>query len=320
MRKEQSSKGSFGAKALKKFKSAYIPSHEDTKKEILRKIILIICFIVFVVSCIILINQLVKSSGAKNLNNKLQDLYSTSDSSQPDSDDGKKEIAKKFTELYNRNNEIVGWLEIDGTSISYPVLQTNNNDFYLSHDFDKKESKTGAVFADFRYNVLSDKPADNTVIYGHNTLDGTFFGALHDYKKLDFIKAHPTIKFNTLYNDAEYKIVSCFLINTIESQDDKPLFDYHNRILFSNESQFNYFRDEIESRSYYKTGVDLRYGDELITLSTCSHEFYEGRFVIVARKLRNGESNKVDTDAIVENEDRYMPLVWYDVVSKKRPR
>lgn len=316
MRKEQTGKGSF----LKTF----IPLKTVSKKEITRKIILIICIIVFVVSASILISYFVKSLHTKNLNSRLQKMYSEPDSSSsvmPDNESSPdRVIAPKFQELFSKNSDLVGWLEIDNTNISFPVLQTTDNSFYLSHDFEKNSSITGAIFADYRYPVLAQNPADNTVIYGHNTTNGTFFGALHQYKKLDFMKSHPVIKFNTLYGDGKYKIVSCFLINTRESQDDRKLFDYHNRILFKDESDFKEFYDEIKERSYYDINVDAKYGDELLTLSTCSLEFLDGRFVIVARKIRDNESESVDTDSIVENKDRYMPLVWYDATKQKRPR
>jgi sortase B len=308
---------------------SYIPTSEDSLKERITKVIVLLCIVVFIVSSVSIVSYYYKHKKLKDLNQKLQALYSQSDSSSSgtssdnsdsSSESGEKTMLPSFEELYKLNPEVVGWIEIPNSSVNYPALQTKDNSFYLNHDYMKNKSETGAIFVDYRYNLIKDGTPDNTIIYGHNTLDGTFFGALHQYKKLNYIKTHPIIKFNTLYEENQYKIFACFFANVEPEHDNGVVFDYHNRILFSSEADFKSFYDEVMKRSYYNTDVDVKYGDELLTLSTCSLEIDNARFVIVARKVRPGESPEVNTDKIVENKNKYMPLEWYKVNKIKPPR
>ena len=310
-----------------KLRDMFIPLPSDSTKEKISKIFSLICIVVFVVCVVFLSKHFYNEHRQKDLNSNLQQLHSqvvteslsSSSSLKPDSSSNTT-MLPSFNELYKLNHEVVGWIEIPDSKVNFPVLQTKDNDFYLSHDYMKKYSETGAIFADYRYKLTSGKMPDNTIIYGHNTLNGTFFGALHQYKKLDYIKLHPVINFSTLYNESKYKIFACFFANVDGAQDKGVVFDYHNRILFNDETAFKSFYDEVMKRSYYNTDVDVKYGDELITLSTCSLEIKNARFVIVARKLRDGESPEVNTDKTVINSDKYMPLDWYKVNKIKAPR
>ena len=313
---------------FKWFKNNFIPLKTDNKKDIITKIILFICVLVFIASLIWLVIFYHNKLETDDLNSKLQGLYSSFDDmsssfeSLESEDDFESEpiIMDSFKELYALNNEIVGWLEIKGSKVNLPVMQTKNNSYYLSHDFEGNKTITGSIFADYRYPVLSNNRADNIVIYGHNTTDGTFFGALHKYKNIKYFKENPIIDFDTLYQKDKYKIFACFLTNTLPQHDDGVVFDYHNKILFNNQEDFDDFYSNVMKRSYYHTGIDVEYGDELITLSTCDHTIKEGRLVIVARKLREGESVETDDSKVIYNPKLYMPLVWYEVMKKDPPR
>ncbi len=307
-------------KPFKKFVTSTFPCKGDSVKQVIFKIVFIIAFISLIVSSVFLITYFYGEAKIKKLNDDLRSQYSGSDSSIIDISKPDPKMLDKFVKLYNTNPDIVGWIEIPNTTISYPVMQTTDNDYYLKHDFNKEDSRGGAIFADFRIPLTKYGMPQNTVLYGHDMDNGDFFSQLRNYKKLDFFKKSPTFTFDSLYENQTWKIFACFMTSIRPDQDGGVVFDYHNRISFSNESQFNDFYSEVMKRSYYLTDTDVKFGDELITLSTCDREFADSRFVVVARKVREGEDNSVDVSKIVKNENKYMPLVWYKVTGQKPPR
>lgn len=207
---------------------------------------------------------------------------------------------------YEQNPDTVGWITIDGTNIDDVVLQGEDNDFYLDHDFFGKSSKAGSIYVDYRCTIDTHDvfQSDNIIIYGHNQADGSMFGTLSRYKikqsntsRFNFYLEHPTFKFSNLYEEYDYKIVALFVIEALPEQvSDGDFFDYHNYINFSPEKRpFEEFVERYELRSAIITGVDVQEGDKFITLSTCSNEFEPSRFVVIGRRVRDGEDPSVDT-------------------------
>ena len=234
------------------------------------------------------------------------------------------EPLSKYEEYYNQNNDFVGWLcipELTSSSgrayVNYPVVQTDNNSFYLDKDFDKKKSDAGWIYADYKVPITEKSHADNITFYGHSMKDGTFFRHLLDYKSsskgLDLLNDAYVINFDTRWEENQYVIVSCFLIGIYDWQDeDEPLFEYFKCRVFENEEDFNYFYDNIMLRSYYLSDVECEYGDEFITLSTCAYDFENSRFVVVARKVRDGEDISAYKDTYVKNRNKHMPSILDD--------
>ena len=208
-------------------------------------------------------------------------------------------LNEKYAALYAENKDFIGWINIPGTNIDYPVVQTTDNDYYLHRDFDKSWLFEGTIFADYRGPITAEGMPHNTVIYGHNMLYKFRFTALTNYKKnVSFLKMSPVIDFNTLYGDGKYKIFSVFLANWQKKYGD--VFNYSGTAYFKNQAEFFNFVLECEDRSLYDTGVDIQYGDEFITLSTCDASTYmDLRLVVVARKVRPNEDPEVDTEKIV---------------------
>ncbi len=186
-----------------------------------------------------------------------------------------------YQELYDQNNEMVGWLAIEGTAIDYPVMQCGDNDFYLHHDFAKKESKYGELF------VRADCPLDgennNILIYGHYMNDGSMFGSLKKYESRKFCEEHPYIQFDTLYKQFTYEIIAVFRSQVYEDSED--VFKYYQYYGELGEDDFLEFYQNIKDMSLYDTGVDAVYGDALLMLSTCAYHVKNGRFVIVAKRI-----------------------------------
>ncbi|MBE6900839.1 MAG: class B sortase [Ruminococcaceae bacterium] len=175
-------------------------------------------------------------------------------------------------------------------------------EFYLHHDFGRNYLFAGNIFADYQGKIGADEMPDNTILYGHNMLYEYPFAALSNYKQLDVLKMSPVIDFNTLYNDNKYKIFSVFLVNTTDEYGE--VFDYSNSINFADSADFYDYIVECMDRSLYETGVDIKYGDELLTLSTFDEStgFNDMRLVIVARKVRPDEAPTVDIDKIVRKD------------------
>lgn len=224
-------------------------------------------------------------------------------------------VNEEFAALYAKNSDFVGWLTVPGTNIDYPVMQTDDNDYYLHRNFDRQEIFEGALFADYRGKITADGMPQNTVIYGHNMLMRYQFSALQNYKNnIEYLKMSPVIEFNTLYGDAKYKIISVFLINWLPK--DGEVFRYNSTNYFKNRSEFFDFVLECKDRSLYDTGVDIEYGDEFLTLSTCDKSTYmDLRLVVVARKVRVNENPNVDREKIVRQDSVKYFDGYYDIYS-----
>ena len=171
----------------------------------------------------------------------------------------------KLKELQKENSDIVGWLEIERTGINYPVLQTNNNDYYLTHTYKKENSKNGSIFLDKDYNFSI--PSSNLLIYGHN------------YKK------HPNIRFTTEKWDSTFEIIAVFK-SRVYYKDETNVFRYYYFINAENEEEYNYYIEQCKKASLYNIGTSAKYGDQLLTLSTCDYSTANGRFAVVARKIK----------------------------------
>lgn len=180
-----------------------------------------------------------------------------------------------FSSLNDQNSETVAWIQVPNTKIDYPVVQTSDNTFYLTHNFEKKNSKAGWIFLDYRNDQeLSNQ---NIVIYGHGRLDNSMFGSLRDYlKDDDFHENNRLIKLSTPTENRIYEIVSIYTI--------KPE-TYYLTTFFENSSKWEQFLTTITSRSIYDYGVTLKKEDQILTLSTCRDD-NQNRVVVHARLIK----------------------------------
>lgn len=186
----------------------------------------------------------------------------------------------EFRELYERNSDIVGWLKIDGTRIEYPVMQNPQDaEYYLNHDFDKKENKGGLPFLDAHSRANG---SDILLIHGHHMKSGWMFKDLMKYKNESFYKEHATFQFSSLYEKEEYEIVSVILSEVYRKSDD--VFKYYQIENINTPAEFDSYVQNIKKLALYDTGVTAQYGDKLIVLSTCEYSTENGRLAVVARK------------------------------------
>ena len=184
---------------------------------------------------------------------------------------------EKYGALYEQNNDFVGWIQIDGTNINYPVMQTPDNpDYYLKHSFEKTWSDYGVPYLDEACVIGQ---SNNLVIYGHHMSNGSMFCDLELYSDPAFCMDHPVIRFDTLTSFGEYEVIAVFRYNT-----NQETFRY-DREVNMDEGRFSWFIEQVHARELFSTGKDASFGDQLLTLSTCEYTYKNGRLVVVARKV-----------------------------------
>lgn len=193
---------------------------------------------------------------------------------------GPPQMLASMAELYAQNPDVVGYLHVEGTKMDGPVVYTPGEDYYLRRGFDKEKSTAGCLYVD-KYNTVEPRDA-NLIIHGHNMNNGTMFHDLLKYKKEEFFREHRIIRFDSLYEEAEYEVVAAFVSQVYYVTDD--VFKYYKAYDFKTQEEFDAFYENIKALSLYDTGVEAKFGDEFITLSTCEYSREDGRMVVVARK------------------------------------
>lgn len=220
---------------------------------------------------------------------------------------------EKFRSLYTINPDVKGWITIPGTTIDYPVLQSIDNNDYLRKNLYRGYDVNGTPFLDYRDVISPEEQSDNLIIYGHHMKFDGVFGVLIHYNDLSFYQEHPTITFDSVYQDMQWKVLAGFYVNTRPQDDNGYVFDYQNYIDLSDPERFNDYIDQITKRSVITTNVDVQYGDKLLTLSTCADEFKGGRFVVVARLVRPEEDPTPDVSQATYNPTPVYPEIWYQL-------
>lgn len=321
-----------------RFFKYFVPWKGDGAAEVMRKIVFIGSIVLFCSS----INQLTDfletdketleySTQIQSLEPSFTDDITFTDKSVDDTENvapqaEERKVQKWAKSLLKRNKEVVGWIKIPGfvnssgeEYINYPVLQHDDNDYYLTHNIDNQPYESGSIYADYVVPIDKNGQPDNITIYGHHMRKlGTSFTHLAEYKGgVKLLKKCPIIEFNTIYDsNEEYIIVSCFVAAINEQQDNGHLFDYWRyRDFDEGDYKFETWKKNITKASWYSCNAELDEDDDYITLSTCSNEVAEMRWVIVAKKLDEDD----DKDAIIasykekKDKDIYFPQVWRNV-------
>jgi len=266
------------------------------KKIKLKKVLLIIFIILCVISLSVSLFNIIKwkidSDKTNKQINKLQDTIEINETI----DNDKTEIIEQeeidehnpywdyikmnminvdFTELQNINPDTVGWLQVNGTNINYPFVQTTNNKFYLNHSFDKMYNEGGWVFLDYRNSI--DNLQKNNIIYAHGRLDNTMFGSLRKILKKEWLNNtnNHVIKISTKYENTLWQVFSIYHIPTTN--------DYIRTEFNSNES-FLKFGNMLLKRSKYNFNTTISENDIILTLSTC-YDDYE-KMVLHAKLIK----------------------------------
>lgn len=250
--------------------------------------------------------------------------------STPDPNRDDKGRLKKFSKLLEVNEDVKGWIRITNiktgkidTKVDYVVVQSpdkSDPDFYLSRNWATKDYlKAGSIFLDVASSVENN--SKNLIIHGHNmTSSDNMFHYLLEYKDdIKFLKEHPIIRFDTIYEEALWKI---FAVYITPGNNDKGDFFPFTTAEFKSDKDFIEFIYQTRLRSfYYMDSVDINENDQILTLSTCSYELPNYRLVIVARKVREGEDSTVDTSVFKKKKssERLYPQSFYDHYGGKPP-
>ena len=184
--------------------------------------------------------------------------------------------------LYLENSDMVGWIQIEGTSIDYPVMQTPADpNYYLKHDFEKRYTDYGCPFMQADCDAIAS--SDNLIIYGHNMKDGSMFADLAKYGSKDFWQAHKTVWFDTALGSSAYEIFAVIHTTVQADADDVSLF--YRFVDAASPEEFADYVSACQARALYDTGISAQYGDKLLTLSTCDNITDNGRWLVIGKRI-----------------------------------
>ena len=177
-----------------------------------------------------------------------------------------------FMYLQTVNEDVVAWITATGLAIDLPIVQGDDNEYYLTHLFDNQPNRLGTLFMDV-YNKpdFSDK---NTVIYGHNMNDGSMFATLANYRTQDFYESFPVMDLYTPTNDYQIELFAGYVAGG-----DEPFIQFK----FSDDSDFLAYINGLKQKSTFESTVTIEPDDRIVTLSTCSTDFDNARYVVVGK-------------------------------------
>lgn len=249
------------------------------KGNLLIGFIQVISIIIIIISLYYIYLWYIDNKKTENILNEIYENANVSSDNISVDNDLKIEVENiDFNKLINKNPDTIGWIKVLGTDINYPVVQTNNNDFYLTHSFDKSYNKAGWIFADYINKNLKNNELDkNTIIYGHNRQNNSMFGTLSNVFKEEWLsnKENHYINFSSLNNNMVWEVFSTY---TIEKE------EYYIQSNFSSDEEYISFLNTIKNRSTYKYDVNISKEDKILTLSTCTN-VGKGRTVLHAKLI-----------------------------------
>lgn len=251
-------------------------------------VILSIFIIGFIVGVTMLLITLIRAWNEQKTFDDLSNMVLDTDERNEDGS------LRKYDELYNKNPDFFGWLKIEDTKIDYPVMyKPEDPEYYLHRDFYGNYSDSGMLFIDGECPRVS----NYYLIYGHHMNNGTMFGELPKYANKDYYQDHKTVFFDTRYENRDYEVVAAFYGKIYEKSEEDEHFCYYKYKDLTSETKFNEYVRNVKANAIYETGITPQFGDELITLSTCNYHTEDGRFVVVARRIKDSEKNTTASSA-----------------------
>ena len=252
------------------------------RSSIISRIILIICACVFVFAAVRLVSILLEYKKGNdiydNIEGNVLDDTPVNITIGEDNQDVTIPFVYNHQALLDINPDGLGFLYVPSVDIRLPIAQTTDNDFYLTHSFDKSYNKAGWIFADYINKNLKNNELDkNTIIYGHNRQNNSMFGTLSNVFKEEWLsnKENHYINFSTLNNNMVWEVFSTY---TIEKE------EYYIQSNFSSDEEYISFLNTIKNRSTYKYDVNISKEDKILTLSTCTN-VGKGRTVLHAKLI-----------------------------------
>ncbi len=189
-----------------------------------------------------------------------------------------------FTELKKINNDVKGWIQVNGTNINYPFVQASDNKYYLNHSFNKSLNYAGWVFLDYRNNLTNNK---NTIIYAHGRLDKTMFGSLRNILSSGWLNNsnNYVVKLSTEKENTLWQVFSVYHIPTTS--------DYI-QTEFSSDDEFLELITKIKDRSMFNFNTDVNSNDNILTLSTCYSD--TEKVVLHAKLIKKSDNNTLTSN------------------------
>lgn len=191
------------------------------------------------------------------------------------------DLAARLSGLREINKDLYGWITIKGTIIDYPLLQTSNNDYYLTHNFYQKYDRNGAIYIDSRITATTSM---HLLIHGHNMRNGTMFGKLMKFTSEAYYKKHQEIAIITEDGAKIYKIIAA--VRTKVNNNDDKAFKYYHYLNVTSEQEYHNYIKNVKKLSLYTIDINPEYGDQIITLSTCIDADSDRRFILVAVNVK----------------------------------
>ncbi len=309
---KEEKKQSLGIRFLKFF----VPWKGDPAREVFRKLIFLVALVVFIGAFAYLGVYLTNRITYETARNRTEELLDEENTTT-----GEDGILNKYRALYTANNDFVGWIDIPNTNVQGAIYQSLDNSYYINHNGEKKKSNYGAYFADYKCTISENDSSQNITVYGHHMRDQTMFAQIRKYKDVEFYKENPTLTFSTMYEESKYKVFAAFITNADPVDDNGYFFDFAVQG-FINQNDFLSWIEQVKRRSIINTSVDIIEGDDILTLSTCTYELgtsKDMRFIVMARKVRDGESETVNVTNAKQNAKPLYPQAWYDRFGSKKP-
>lgn len=252
------------------------------KRPFLKKmstLLTIICIVIFAYSLFHLIKIGYMYYHNDKILTNVQSVYENLDLAPVDEevDIGERKIRSQFIDLQKINEDVVGWISIEDTKVNYPILQAEDNAYYLNKNYQHDRTAAGSIFMDFRNDVADYDP--NIILYGHRMKDNSMFDSLEYFLDEDFFNNHGVIQIDTLYESYDAQVFAAYSTTTD--------FDYI-QTEFDEALDFITLFSRMKNNSKYESDVEVNLDDQIITLSTCDYllDPNEGRLVVHAKLVK----------------------------------
>lgn len=333
--KKKSGKKKKKKKTFKQKIRGLFPEKGDKPAEVIRKIFFLISVIAVIVCGYLVADYYLDLWNSRRQYDDIAELYQIYEPEEeikeiPTESPDEEKVEKYYTmldgasKLIGINPDTIGFLRIPTKGggdpiIELPVVQAHDNMKYLDRNFNGEESRTGTLFLDFRNRFdrvedhrLVEENSDHLVIYGHNMADESMFGKLkYYYGSADYYTEHPIIQLNSNYESYTYKIFAIFIVDAKDESETK--YDCWNQVNLDTEEDFYNFVNEAKRRTIYTNDVDVKYGDQLLSLSTCHYLLQDrSRLMIMARSVRPGEDLYEGTEKSKKNKNIKWPSMYYN--------
>lgn len=242
---------------------------QKTKKNIIAQLLLLMFFILLIISLYEIVEWCINNNKNRKIKEEVSEFITIEKA-----EEEKQEYNVDFENLKEKNADSIAWLKVNGTEVDYPVVQTNDNNYYLKNNFNKEYNSAGWIFADYRNKF--DGTDKNIIIYGHNRRDNSMFGSLRNILKEEWYNNKENYIINLITEDEKQKY-EVFSVYQIETE------DYYIKTAF-NEGEFSNYIETVMNRSIKKFNIEVTENDNILTLSTCANN-KEYRIVLHAKKI-----------------------------------